>query len=169
MAILACLFLSMSSRVNFFRKKCGIFIRIVFGGAASVACNSSQTWDWTHTTAVTWAIAVTMLGPQPTEPPGNSKIILNLYINLRRIRALCCWVVLSKNKGYLVQFVQFSFYAFWECFQVFLREVLMILVVTNKTLNTPADQSKSFITEKVIPEERAEPRKSPHWHQLSVS
>lgn len=47
-------------------------------------------------------------------------------------------------------------------FKVFLREALTTLVVANKILDTPADQSKSFVTEKVILGERTEPNKSPH-------
>lgn len=43
-----------------------------------------------------------------------------------------------------------------------LREVLMILVVVNKTLGYPADQSNNFIKENVILEERAEPSESSH-------
>ena len=40
--------------------------------ATPPACRSSQARDQTHTTAVTRAIAVTVLDPKPTEPPGNS-------------------------------------------------------------------------------------------------
>lgn len=50
----------------------------------------------------------------------------------------------------------------WEHFRVSLGEVLMILVVANKTLGTPADQSNNFIIENVILEERTEPHKSSH-------
>lgn len=44
-------------------------------------CRSSWTRDRALTTAVSQTTAVTVQGPQPTEPPGNSKIFFLLMQN----------------------------------------------------------------------------------------
>lgn len=72
----------------------------------------------------------------------------------------------SKNMGYLLLCPNLLS-CLWGHFRVSLRELLMILVVANKTLGIPADQSNNFITENVILEERTEPIESSHQNQLA--
>lgn len=44
-----------------------------------------------------------------------------------------------KEQGMSFALFKSPFMPFWECFKVFLREVLTILAVANKTPDTPAD------------------------------
>ena len=57
-------------------RKCSFYFLIYLFLAMPKPCGSSKARDQTHTTAVTWATAVTS-DPYATEPPGNSQCMFS--------------------------------------------------------------------------------------------